>query len=574
MSDIRMRSVVRRRVALCLSLGVLLALSPRLPQAAAQRFFERGQMYEREEPQTNGWLQKMMKQFPQADCDGVLTPHEAQLYHFQSIPQITAHFRELEFVPEAVTSWMTMVPMRDGFELPTAVYFPADRGPWGTVLSRGGGAGTEGALDIGNDFLAQGLVFVQQATRGEGVPPARRDTTYDGYDCIEWIARQPWSNGRVGQMGYSAGGMQNKRDAVTNPPHLTVSVNCIAASRPGGRRPDGTVAGAICTHGHELDFATIDLAGWFDMFTQGQIDDWQAMRHTGKAVLVMGCGGHGPLDEGARLPPFYGDCDIFWPQIPGWKWLTGEYSEADAESVVYYFLMGDCSNPEAPGNLWKVTHQWPPAHTRVARYLTAEGALQSERPESPGQVSYVFDPADPTPRLGRRGGGPGTGPLDQRPLAHRDDIIRFVSDPLERAIEITGPVAVELYVSSDSADAIFQADLIDIYPDGYQWPVLGFSSGAAYADGEGGSGAVGEVRRIEIDLGSTALVVAPGHRIAVHVSSGPLRGWGARRRAGESAPQTAPQHNVVHTSARHPSRVIIPVVAPGATQTFEPRTVR
>jgi predicted acyl esterase len=549
--------------------------------AAAQRFFERGQMYDRVEPRTNGWLRKMLAQFPEADSDGILTEEEARYYHFKSIPQITAHFRETEFVPEGVTKWMAMVPMRDGFELPTAVYFPHGPGPWGTVLSRGGGAGTEGALDIGSDFLAQGLVFVQQATRGPGVPAVERDTTYDGYDCIEWIAAQPWSNGKVGQMGYSAGGMQNKRDCLTNPPHLTVSINCIASSsrtgtwwRGRGGEP-GEEPPTIATRGAQLDFATIDLAGWFDMFTQGQIDDWLAMRHTGKAMLVMGCGGHGPLDAAGRLPPFYGDCDIFWPRIPGWKWLTGEFDESDAESIAYYFLMGDTTNPDAPGNVWKVTREWPVPHVAASYYMTRDGGLRLEHPQdAAASLTYEFDPADPTPSIGRRGGGEGTGPLDQRPLRTRTDILRFAGDPLTEPLEITGRVAVELHVSSDSPEAVFRARLIDVYPDGYEWPVLGFSTMTRYADGEpaGPASADAEVRKVTIDLFSTALVVDRGHRIAVHVSSEPppARGRGGRGPTGEAEPPGPVTRNTVHVSAEHPSRLILPVVQPGVSQDYVP----
>ncbi len=70
------------------------------------------------------------------------------------------------------------------------------------------------------------------------------------------------------------------------------------------------------------------------------------MKHTDKAVLVVGCGGHGALDPSGRLCPPYGDCDIFWPYIPGWKWLSDSFDGSSVRPVIYYFLMGDCDEPE------------------------------------------------------------------------------------------------------------------------------------------------------------------------------------------------------------------------------------
>ncbi len=582
--------------------GILLALAALPGSALAQRFFERGEMYDSTQVEADVSLQKMLKQFPAADAnkDGVLTLEEAQAYHFRAVPAITAHFREAEFIPEGVTRWMTMVPMRDGFELPTAVYFPAGKGPWGAIVSRGGGAGTQGELDIGDGFLAQGFVFVQQGTSGPGVPSVRRDTTYDAYDCIEWIARQPWSNGKVGTMGYSAGGMQWKRDVLTNPPHLTVCINCISCSDrrqvnnhggvPSGGRGRGPGGGwnpgtnpfsapnpnSWAVRSKDLTFPTIELAGWFDVFAQGQFDDWQAMRHTGKAVLVVGCGGHGALDPSGRLCPPYGDCDIFWPYIPGWKWLSDSFDGSSVKPTIYYFLMGDCVNPNAPGNVWKVAHDWPIPNAPTSYYMTKDGGLQLDRPSGADDtLSYDYDPNDPVPSIGGIKLGVDKGPLDQRPLDGRKDILRFQTEPLKAPVEITGRLSAELYISTDVPDTDFIVQLIDVYPDGYQWLARDSAARARYFDGPDKPQPLekGKVYKLTVDLYNLALVVDKGHRIAVHVMSSDTPLYQVHPNSYEPVDSYdgAPiAHQTLYLSGDHASRLILPVVQPGVSQDFVP----
>jgi predicted acyl esterase len=51
-----------------------------------------------------------------------------------------------------------------------------------------------------------------------------------------------------------------------------------------------------------------------------------------------------------------------------------------------------------------------------------------------------------------------------RPLAERPDVLSFATPPLDRAIEVTDPVAVRLWIASDGPDTDFTAKLIDVYP--------------------------------------------------------------------------------------------------------------
>ena len=100
-----------------------------------------------------------------------------------------------------------MVPMRDGTRLATDIAFPIENGQpvegrFPVILSR---TPYGKSVRAAKDYTTQGYVVVSQDTRGrgksEGVWTWMKDDVADGYDCIEWIAQQPWSNGKIGMIG-------------------------------------------------------------------------------------------------------------------------------------------------------------------------------------------------------------------------------------------------------------------------------------------------------------------------------------------------------------------------------------
>ncbi len=103
-----------------------------------------------------------------------------------------------------------MAPMRDGVRLATDVYLPEGPGPFPAVLVRlpyDKNGRYCWMPFIATHFLARGYAFVPQDVRGkfrsEGEPVAFVNEAADGYDSIEWITGQPWSNGDVGMWGDS-----------------------------------------------------------------------------------------------------------------------------------------------------------------------------------------------------------------------------------------------------------------------------------------------------------------------------------------------------------------------------------
>ncbi len=132
------------------------------------------------------------------------------------------------------------VPMRDGVLLHTFIYLPDPDAGWGTgpfpaLISRTpygigaagvlpGAAGGGAAIKTWKDVVAHGYAFVFQDTRGryysEGVDRLFADDAADGYDIVEWVAKQPWCNGKVGVEGSSASGITSYLAGALRPPHL------------------------------------------------------------------------------------------------------------------------------------------------------------------------------------------------------------------------------------------------------------------------------------------------------------------------------------------------------------------
>ena len=116
------------------------------------------------------------------------------------------------------------VPMRDGVHLDTNVFHPDTRGRWPTILIRtpyNKGAGLSPSYAV---FVERGYAVVVQDVRGryasEGVFDPLEQEGPDGYDTLNWIARQSWSDGKVGMIGASYAGIAQWKVAVLGNPHL------------------------------------------------------------------------------------------------------------------------------------------------------------------------------------------------------------------------------------------------------------------------------------------------------------------------------------------------------------------
>ncbi|MGH8193009.1 MAG: CocE/NonD family hydrolase [Woeseiaceae bacterium] len=170
-----------------------------------------------------------------------------------------------------------MVPMRDGVRLSTDLYFPEEAAGklpavlWRSIYDKTGAYGREPAL---RELVQQGYVAVIQDTRGRGssegeFTPSVGDRN-DGYDTVDWLTGQPWSNGKVGSAGCSSLGESQLLLAAARHPHHVAAIPQASASgffirgRPwasfdGGVFELAQTAGWFSVDGHGVDFSVLPI---------------------------------------------------------------------------------------------------------------------------------------------------------------------------------------------------------------------------------------------------------------------------------------------------------------------------
>jgi len=139
---------------------------------------------------------------------------------------------------EVVVRQDVAVPMRDGTVLRADVYLPKAGGPFPVLLYRTPYNKQDEAAGhtMHQSAVAHGYAVVIQDVRGRYASDGTFNPYFqegrDGYDTIEWVATQSWSNGAVGTWGLSYPGAVQWLAAIESPPHLKAMVPAMTFSTP------------------------------------------------------------------------------------------------------------------------------------------------------------------------------------------------------------------------------------------------------------------------------------------------------------------------------------------------------
>ena len=131
-------------------------------------------------------------------------------------------------------------------------------------------------------------------------------------------------------------------------------------------------------------------------------------------------------------------------------------------------------------------------------------------------------------------------------------------------LELTGPLWVELWAATDAPDTDFTAVLVDEHPDGRGWNLCEGATRARHS-GTPTPLVAGAAYYFTIDLIATSVVLPPGHRLRLHVSSSSFPEWEPNPNTGrpvgvDTDADLRPAHQQVFHDARHPSRLVLPVI--------------
>jgi len=566
--------------------------------------------------------------------------------------------------------------MRDGVRLAADIFRPDSSGRFPVLVTRGP-YGKDGYVDNPDHsvwfFSKHGYVVVSQDCRarfeseGDRYDPLFQEAQ-DGYDTVEWAARQPWSNGRVGTTGQSYLGASQYTLAAGGPlpPHLQVMAPVSASAdfhqswayHTGGAMEWGWMVpyaihkgrNTLARQGHEELLSRMDeyvvspdnfaqplrdewyrhlplkdwadrleqtapyfreyldneadgpywwrinllrhaegislpmfhVSSWYDIFLEGALNAYQALRERGGSDLARRSQKLlvGPW---AHLRPYTaptsratGDID-FGPEarielhqyLLRWfdYWLKDVDSGIMEEPPVYIFVMGE--------NRWRSEHEWPLARTHYTRYYfhsdgpantrRGAGTLSTAPPGDEQADTYRYDPADPAPT---RGGSTliiSQGVADQGPVEDREDVLVYSSAPLERDLEVTGPIKVHLFAASSAVDTDFTAKLVDVRPDGYAQNLQDGILRARYRTSSTQPSPIepGRVYELTIDLWATSHLFRTGHRLRVEISSSNFPRFDRNPNTGAPLGRDARMeaaHQTVYHSAAHPSHIVLPII--------------
>lgn len=518
------------------------------------------------------------------------------------------------------------VPMRDGTRIAMSLIRPAIGGKaapgrfpviWHATLD----IGTSGGSGLLPGLARQGYNVVIVARRGNGasfgVRRGYEDFTdsFDHYELIEWLAAQPWSDGKVGMYGCSNTGEAVMHALTARPPHLKAAfAGCFSWDRFDGHARGGIIAnyGTGPQRTLEQDMTATPVEGDKDkrqlrqaaeehmkstdlfelmrgmpyrdsfsplvmskFWSETSIGDLTAMVRQGNVPLYI---------QGGWYDDFRAQAFITMASLPGqarvvigpWRHCRNGDFDLQSEMLRFFdhYLKGRATGIEkgdaiqyftinAPaGKEWRSTSKWPLPNAAPTAYLLAGERFASDAAPAPARkVTADYKAACPRDP---QGGGPFEQPC------HPATGAVFTGPPLDRDTEVTGSPIADVWIASTREDAHVFAYLEDIAPDGSlamvsegrlkaslrklnqpAWNNAGLPWHRSYVEDEQKL-KPGEPVEMVFDLLPTSYIFRKGHRLQVTIA-------GSDPRERIRVPGEAPVISILAEPGRM-SKVMLPIV--------------
>ncbi len=462
------------------------------------------------------------------------------------------------------------IPMRDGKVLAADIYLPDPSGSeeystiliqtpysrklyrWtGLPLGIGKGIDTSRYAFVIVDwrcFFGSLAACVLNLNRGE-----------DGFDVVDWISQQEWSNGRIGTWGPSALGRVQFMTEKEHPPNLICMVPLVAGPQykyleyyPGGVKRTEFVeqidllgfgigqliddhpvydtvweyTEATSWYPEDIQIPSLMIGGWYDHntrlimeFYQGLVDFSPVDEH----YLLFGPWAHGSVgdeDQG----------ELSYPEAAGWSdslaimffdyYLENIQNGWNERDKITTFSMGE--------NNWHFGNTWPSEDTVHTKYYMHQDGMLSVIPPSASSasLSFPYNPKDPSPTIGGATlkWNLEQGPYDQAPIVEaRNDVVIFSTETLQNKVTLGGKPSMHLSVSSNRLDTDFAVRLTDVYPDGRSMLLYSGIHRMRFRNGytaEDTSNIIpGEIYGIDVDFPALCNTFLPGHKIRIDLTS-------------------------------------------------------
>lgn len=430
------------------------------------------------------------------------------------------------------------ITVRDGTQIGAAIYAPEGSGRYPTVLAASPYRYDNNVLPAGPQFLwretgpiefyvKNGYVYAHMDVRGSGMSGGDFEflgpnEQNDLYDVIEWIAKQPWSNGKIGGIGQSYFCMSQWWMGIMAPPGLAClavydglndpyRASCYQGGIPGQFVPgywwnQNRIINRFPANGstpreqktdldllfaahptydefwrrrcawerlHEITVPLYSVGVWgkVDLHTRGNIEGFRRAKGPRKLRMT------GPPNAWAANQEFNGVELHERVLLPFYdRYLKGKETDWEKRPAVEYFVRG--------ANVLRTADTWPPHGVRYQTWHLHPGPSGSVTSLNDGGLSRSPAQGAPStsysyPNPGWVTGVVGFGPLG--PAGGFDPVRRvltFTTPPLETDLEIAGPIKLVLYASSTGNDTDFIVKLAEQYPQSSEDRAKGLNPGS------------------------------------------------------------------------------------------------
>jgi uncharacterized protein len=467
-------------------------------------------------------------------------------------------------------------------------------------------------------WCPRGYALLRVDARGSGKSPGQSEPfsqheAVDAYDCIEWIARRPWCSGNVGMLGVSYHALSQWRIAALNPPSLKA---IIPWEGWADTYRDVVYHGGICgrflfewylnntywhMHGSPRKYnphAFNNNLAWQFMRNDLDSEFWRSRSAKLEDIKVplYSCGNWGGfsmhlrgntegymragskqkklrIHTGTHYGPFHSEEGRIDQLRFMDHWLKGiDTGMMDEPPVKIEIRTGGSFRPYQ----FRFENEWPLARTRWTRmYLrvdrqpsddpaAVEGGLTMTAPETTGKLTY---PASPPSRPGKEPRG-----------------VSFESSPMQSDTEITGPIMLNLWVSSSSEDMDIYVTLRNIEPDGKDVCEIGQRGASVSCVTKGWLRASrrkldpqrslpyrpyhshdgyqwlspGEIVECQIEVWPTSMVFKKGHKLRLDI--GPMDGIATLYFAHFHPEYAARAENTIYSGGDKQSYLLLPII--------------
>ena len=565
------------------------------------------------------------------------------------------------------------IPMRDGTKTFCDLYIPKSENSTPVLLQRTpynkSSPQSRSGSSVDPIIAAQnGFATVIQDVRGRfsshGEFYPLINEIDDGYDSIEWISNQNWSDGKVGMYGGSYVGATQWLAAISGHPALSAIAPSVTASNyhdgwtwQGGAFSLGfnlswaigaltldnfenikrnsndnlnaqTVENLIHSKDnlselfeylpmknlpdlkdglaeyyydwlahpeydefwknisieenyHKISIPSLNIGGWYDIFLNGTLSNYIGMKKNApmsSPKLIMG-----PWVHASNPTEIAGNFNFGTKASAGYinlqetildffnHWLKPTLYQPENLKPVKIFVMGE--------NKWRNEDNWPLERAIQTKFylhslgnsnsVAGDGKLSLNFPMHEKEDTFVYDPGNPVPTIG---GGlccnpsfMAPGAFDHSAIETREDVLIYSTDPLEKPLEVTGPIKLHVFISSSAKDTDFTAKLLDIEPCGYARNLTDGIIRGRFRNTNQGASLLnpGQIYQLEINLGATSNLFLKGHQIRLEISSSNFprfdRNSNTGGEIGEEKTFVKATQKIFHDK-NSPSHIVLPII--------------